>query len=136
MRLDHLLSKELYFSPTVVGLFVWLMSPSVRLPQVLNLPGGDTPSGHGCTVWMVVRLACDGCAAAWCLVGGCIWLRDKRVFMLVHCWVSGAALGCSCWALMLAGRVGCGWLCVGVVLCENCIVDASIFLFCVLVFIP
>ena len=31
---------------------------------------------------------------------------------------------------------GCGWLCVGVVLCENCIVDASIFLFCVLVFIP
>ena len=30
---------------------------------------------------------------------------------------------------MLAGHVGCGWLCVGVVLCENCIVDASIFLF-------
>ena len=29
------------------------------------------------------------------------------------------------------------WLVVcGVVLCENCIVDASIFLFCVLVFIP
>ena len=59
-----------------------------------------------------------------------------KEYALVHCWVSGAAQGCSCWALMLAGRVGCGWLCVGVVLCENCIVDASIFLFCVLVFIP
>ena len=31
----------------------------------------------------------------------------------------------------------CVWpLCVLFVLCENCIVDASIFLFCVLVFIP
>ena len=45
------------------------------------------------------------------------------------------SIGCSCWALMSAGRWL--WLVVcGVVLCENCIVDASIFLFCVLVFIP
>ena len=39
-------------------------------------------------------------------------LRDERLFMLVHCWVSGAALGCSCWALMSAGHVvvvGCVW---------------------------
>ena len=32
---------------------------------------------------------------------------------------------------LLAGRVG--WLVVVGVVCENCIVDASIFLFCVLV---
>ena len=45
------------------------------------------------------------------------------------------SIGCSCWALRT--RVQCLWLFVcGVVLCENCIVDASIFLFCVLVFIP
>ena len=85
---------------------------------------------------MVVRQALQGLCAHMVLGLVDTPLRDRRLFMLVHCWVSGAALGCSCWALMLAGRVGCGWLCVGVVLCENCIVDASIFLFCVLVFIP
>ena len=53
---------------------------------------------------------------------------------LVHCWVSGAAQVC----VSLLGPLswtggGCLLVCVGVVLCENCIVDASIFLFCVLV---
>ena len=60
-------------------------------------------------------------------------LRDKRGFSLVHCWVSGAAL------VVPVGPCVHGWLWLvvcGVVLCENCIVDASIFLFCVLVFIP
>ena len=84
---------------------------------------------------MVVRLACDGCALTWCLVGGHTGLRDKRICV-------GALLGV--WGstrLFLLGPCvnqsrGCGWLCVGVVLCENCIVDASIFLFCVLVFVP
>ena len=53
---------------------------------------------------------------------------------LVHCWVSGAAqvVVCPCWALVWTGG-GCLLVRVGVVLCENCIVDASIFLFCVLV---
>ena len=52
---------------------------------------------------------------------------------MVHCWVSGAAL------VVPVGPYVHGWLLVlwlfvcGVVLCENCIVDASIFLFCVLV---
>ena len=41
---------------------------------------------------------------------------------------------CPCWALSreLAAVIA-AWFHVGVVLCENCIVDASIFLFCVLV---
>ena len=75
--------------------------------------------------WMVVLVLRGGCAFAWCW-----WvdrLRDGS--MLVRCWVSGAALVCP-WALLFTG-VHC---CVfrwwgGVVLCENCIVDASIFLF-------
>ena len=60
-------------------------------------------------------------------------LRDKRFCV-------GALLGV--WGSTMLFLLGpcmdqsCGWLCVGVVLCENCIVDASIFLFCVLVFIP
>ena len=63
-------------------------------------------------------------------------LRDKRVFVLVHCWVSGAALVVPV-GPYVHGWLQCLWLFVcGVVLCENCIVDASIFLFCVLVFIP
>ena len=85
---------------------------------------------------MVVRLACEGVVrshGAWLVVTPVCVTKE---YALVHCWVSGAAQGCSCWALMSAGHVGCGWLCVGVVLCENCIVDASIFLFCVLVFVP
>ena len=63
-------------------------------------------------------------------------LRDKR-FDMRWCTVGCLGqhlvvpVGPSCWL-----AAGCGWLCVGVVLCENCIVDASIFLFCVLVFIP
>ena len=57
----------------------------------------------------------------------------------MHCWVSGAAQVsvCPCWALSREpAAVIVAWFHVGVVLCENCIVDASIFLFCVLVFIP
>ena len=34
-----------------------------------------------------------GVCAAWCVgFGGCTVRRDKSVFVLVHCWVSGAAL--------------------------------------------
>ena len=54
----------------------------------------------------------------------------------MHCWVSGAAHGACArvcvWVVvpcvahyLLAGRVG--WLVVVGVVCENCIVDASIF---------
>ena len=48
--------------------------------------------------------------------------------VLVHCWVSEAAM---CVVLMiLHGDCRLVWLVVGVwgVLCENCIVDASIFI--------
>ena len=92
-----------------------------------------------------VMVAPSGWWCGWAEKGLCAhvvpggWMHPVCVtkeYALVHCWVSGAAQGCSCWALMWAGHVGCGWLCVGVVLCENCIVDASIFLFCVLVFVP
>ena len=70
------------------------------------------------------------------VVGEVTWLRGKRWFVLVHCWVSGAAqllcvlVGCPflLWWLRCRGCWG-----GGCVLCENCIVDASIFLFCVLV---
>ena len=111
-------------------------SPSVRLPRKYfcrvetHLRVVVALSGWWCG-WPVMVVLPHG---AWLVDAS--GLRDKRVNVLVHCWVSGAAQGCSCWALMLAGRLGCGWLCVGVVLCENCIVDASIFLFCVLVFVP
>ena len=42
---------------------------------------------------MVVRVALEGlCDRVVCGVGGYTELRDKSVFVLVHCWVSGAAL--------------------------------------------
>ena len=72
----------------------------------------------------------------WC----CGWVMrtlcvTEGLKALVHCWVSGAAQVCV--SLLGPSRestaVVVAWFRVGVVLCENCIVDASIFLFCVLV---
>ena len=72
----------------------------------------------------------------WC----CGWVMrtlcvTEGLQALVHCWVSGAAQVCV--SLLGPSRepaaVIVAWSRVGVVLCENCIVDASIFLFCVLV---
>ena len=70
-----------------------------------------------------------------------LWVGDAHprvtegLKALVHCWVSGAAQVCV--SLLGPSRglaaVIVAWCQVGVVLCENCIVDASIFLFCVLV---
>ena len=65
--------------------------------------------------------------------------------MLVCCWVSGMTCVVPCGAYNLVLSAVCGWWQVVGVLCENCIVDASImparvcgcgvfFLFCVLVF--
>ena len=88
------------------------------------------PSGWWCG-WAEKGL----CAHVVLGLGGHTGLRDKRVCV-------GALLGVwgSTRLFLLGPHVGwllmCGWLCVGVVLCENCIVDASIFLFCVLVFVP
>ena len=62
-------------------------------------------------------------------------LSVTKVFL---CWCTVGCLG-QHWLFLLgpAYTNGLLWLFVcGVVLCENCIVDASIFLFCVLVFIP
>ena len=64
--------------------------------------------------------------------------------LLVHCWVSGAAHGaCTCFcvwvvvpgcdSLLPAGC--CGWLVVVGVVCENCIVDASILFFVCVCFV-
>ena len=67
-------------------------------------------------------------------LGGHTGLRDKRVCVGALLGVWGSTM------LFLLGPMytnGLLWLFVcGVVLCENCIVDASIFLFCVLVFVP
>ena len=76
-----------------------------------------------------------GVCAAWC-----VGLVDTplSVTKVLLCWCTVGCLG-QHW-LFLLGPAYTGdllWLFVcGVVLCENCIVDASIFLFCVLVFIP
>ena len=62
----------------------------------------------------------------------------------MHCWVSGAAHGACArvcvWVVvpfvahyLLAGRVG--WLVVVGVVCENCIVDASILFFVCVCFV-
>ena len=110
-------------------------SPSVRLPRKYFAGWRHTEVMTALLRWWCAWPVKGLCAHM--VPGG--WMHPVCVtkeYALVHCWVSGAAHGCSCWALMSAGHVGCGWLCVGVVLCENCIVDASIFLFCVLVFVP
>ena len=95
--------------PTVVG--VWLMSPSVRLPRV-EIAGWRhacrslvAPSGWWCG-WLsgvVPRGVGVGWMHPFCVTKG---------FVLVHCWVSGAACGCSCWALAWISHVvvvGCVW---------------------------
>ena len=98
------------------------------------LPGGDTPEGCGCTAWMVVRqaLMVVRLHGAWLVdASGCV---TKECL----CWCTVGCLG-QHWLFLLgpAYTAALLWLVVcGVVLCENCIVDASIFLFCVLVFIP
>ena len=58
----------------------------------LFLPGGGIPAGADAAS-MVVLVADVGVCAAWCVgLVDAPSLRDKRVFALVHCWVSGAAL--------------------------------------------
>ena len=77
-----------------------------------------------------------GCVLRGVGVGGYTKSRDKRVIR----WCTVGCLG-QHWLYLLGpsrepAAVVVAWCQVGVVLCENCIVDASIFLFCVLVFIP
>ena len=57
--------------------------------------------------------------STWCL--HCMRVLMRVVWVVVPGWLT----------VLLAGR--CGWLVVGVV-CENCIVDASILFFCLCVF--
>ena len=113
MRLDHLLSKELLFVCPQLWVIVCVVeSPSVRLPRKYFCRVETHLQGHGGIVWMVVRLACEGVVRR-VVPGG--WMHPVCVtkeYALVHCWVSGAAQGCSCWALMSAGClcvVGCVW---------------------------
>ena len=118
--------------PTVVG--VWLSRRVCDCHCCCFCRVETHLSVFGCAAWMVVWLAEKGLC---CVVLGLVDTPSRVtkgffVGALLGVWGS---IGCSCWALMSAGRWL--WLVVcGVVLCENCIVDASIFLFCVLVFIP
>ena len=85
-----------------------------------------------CITSMVVLVAWLGCVLrgvwGW-------WIHRFCVTKVLLCWCTVGCLG-QHW-LFLLGPAYTGdllWLFVcGVVLCENCIVDASIFLFCVLV---
>ena len=71
----------------------------------------------------------------WCWVGDAHVVRDRRlksIGALLGVWGSTSFV-CPCWAPLCEPAADCLLVRVGVVLCENCIVDASIFLFCVLV---
>ena len=95
---------------------------------------------------MVVGCVIVGDHAAYCLLVGCLlcgvgWVI--RTCCVTEDWLHWCTVGCLgqhrllCvlgWALVVDfAAVVAAWFRVGVVLCENCIVDASIFLFCVLV---
>ena len=92
MRLDHLLSKELVFFAHSCGLVVWLSRRVcdchvVCFCRVEACPQVCLHYFDGGVGGLV------GVCAAWCvgLVDTPV-LRDKSVVVLVHCWVSGAAL--------------------------------------------
>ena len=109
MRLDHLLSKEFIIFCVEHALFL----------------GGCTPSPSGGGV------AADG--KAWKEIVWCFTLLKEKG-ALVHCWVSGTALFALCVACCFLLHVGLLAVmvvgdCVWGVLFENCIVDASIFIF-------
>lgn len=122
MRLDHLLSKELFyhllrFGPChrlVVGLVGgdgWFVADecSARRPDIINR--------------VETRRYSDG---GWSLET----MYESKKRLLVHCRVSGTLLFLVLRLMWPAGPfvgwVGsCGWCC-----CQNWIVDASIFIFC------
>ena len=88
---------------------------AVSLKAVMVVPGW----GVCCVVlgWWIHRFCVTKGVFRWCTVG---CLGQHWLFLLGPAYTAAVL-----------------WLFVcGVVLCENCIVDASIFLFCVLVFIP
>lgn len=123
MRLDHLLSKELIVlcpqlrvcPRMVVGWWLSRRTNGCRLFDK-NCPGGHTPAAMGWLLFCGVRVVVFG-------------LQAKCV--LVRCWVSGAARMCfvPCGFHVLHACVFCACVVCGGVLCENCRVDASIFLF-------
>ena len=87
--------------------------------------GGCTPPPTGGGV------AADG--KAWKEIVWCFTLLEEKG-ALVHCWVSGTALVALCVACCFLLHVGLLAVmvvgdCVWGVLFENCIVDASIFIF-------
>ena len=106
----------------------------VVLPTfVWKIPGGHVPPrlkdagwcGHGVhepvgtelfrlLLWLVIGALLGVWGSTWCL----------RACLCVG--------GCSFCGSLFAGW-SCGWLVVVGVVCENCIVDASIFIFCVCV---
>ena len=53
-----------------------------------------------------------GCALTWCWGWVVTPVCVTKEYALVHCWVSGAAQCCSCWALAWISHVvvvGCVW---------------------------
>lgn len=54
------------------------------------------------------------------------WLSGYHFFVLARCWVSRAALVCCSLTIMAVGERLCLLVVVVGVVCENCIVDASI----------
>ena len=112
--------------PTVVGVVVEY--PSVVLPPVSfkNVRVETHPT-------MIIMLEVSmGCGWKVCTLGcmdiKCVYAATKVFGVLACCWVSGATLCVPCCGIPLLVDHLLWWLVfVGCVLCENCIVDASIF---------
>ena len=119
--------------PAVAGV-VWLMSPSVRLPHCLFENSGWTHTGS------LVDSALCGCCRGSCggvhrVVVTLSVVRQRKVVWV--CWHAVGCLGQHCVFLLLWHPIAGDWpvvvvVGVGCVLCENCIVDASILFFCIL----
>ena len=113
---------------TVVGPFLLVECPCVVLLTFCKNPGGCTPrrvdACVGCVgcmnlLWLSKRIIVGALlgvwGSTWCL--HCLRVLMRVVWVVVPGWLT----------VLLAGR--CGWLVVVGVVCENCIVDASILFF-------
>lgn len=106
------------------------MCVAATVDVLKNCPGGRAPA------WAVVSALCE-CRIVMCVRVGC--RQETSVGVLACCWVSGAArvlfpCGLAVCGCDFPGVSGGLWLCGVGVVCENCIVDASIFIFCVCLF--
>ena len=145
MRLDHLLSKEHYFlagmvnscscrcgaswaveyprvvlqTRTFVKISRWTRTRGVRMP-----PGDARRDVCGCRM---IERSTGFCQKHWCAVGCLGQHMVPARCGVTRLWVAWCVGGCPC------GPDRCRYclwwcLCALGVVCENCIVDASIFL--------